>query len=81
MRVAHLDGIRHRAFGLIFQRGGPAVPELRQAVGAIEDSGSAAPALLSLDARGDGLPSVNANFGWWQVAQETVPSAESRLSK
>src|SRR5262245_22810547 len=26
-------------------------------------------------------PSVNANFGWWQVAQATLPSADSRLSK
>ena len=29
----------------------------------------------------NGWPSVKACFGSWQLAQETVPSAESRLSK
>src|SRR5262249_32758714 len=50
--LRHLDGIGERPLRLCFQRGCPAVPELGQAVGAVDHGRGAAAALLLLDARG-----------------------------
>src|SRR4051812_22764943 len=43
--ISHLDRVCHGALRLIFQRGCPAIPELRQTVGTVEYSGSASPTL------------------------------------
>ena len=75
----HLDGVRHRPLGLLLEARGAAVPELELVEDRFGPSGCLRPllpadALCDLLAVGEPLP------GSWQVAQETVPSFESRLS-
>src|SRR5581483_2350141 len=56
VRVAHLDRVGDRPLGLLLQAPGPAVPELVQAVGPVDDGRCAAPADLPADALGERLP-------------------------
>jgi len=46
MSVPHLDGILHGAEGLLFERGGSAIPKLREAPGSVDDGGGAPPTFL-----------------------------------
>ena len=51
--MRHLDGIGDGPFGLVFERGRAAVPELKGVVGGIDDGGSVAGASFAADAEGD----------------------------
>lgn len=63
MRFGHLDGVLNRTLGLVLESRRTAIPELRQAVSAIDGGGGATAALLAADTRGKRSAIGKAVFG------------------
>src|SRR5208337_792934 len=76
-RMRHLQRIRDRSFGLLFEAGGTAIPELQSVVRRIDDCRGMAVPVFFPTPNETLWSSEKANSVAWQDAQEIVPSTES----